>query len=261
MAANQTSGNSTKRGFFSRLKHRLYSLIETKHSAMSVSHKEAMKWFEHRKAGYEELISAITPYVKQDSVIFDIGANVGYFSYLLAEKIDFEGSLYLFEPLPNLANLCEETFQGAPYEAKVFNYGLSDEDSEQDIFVASNGNLGWNTLVQSKASDDMEKIRIKLKQFEKCELDAVPTFIKIDVEGAEYLVLRGMLDSLRKWAPLPVILCEVGWGSSHPKWDEELEVFRQLKEIGYTICDLNGQEMDEKSITSTTDILLIPKQA
>ena len=107
----------------------------------------------------------------------------------------------------------------------------------------------------------MIKYFIQLKEFENCQFDAIPTFIKIDVEGAEYLVLRGMLDSLRKWAPLPVILCEVGWGSSHPKWDEELEVFRQLKEIGYTICDLNGQEMDEKSITSTTDILLIPKQA
>ena len=248
-----------KGALFSRIKSRLYSLIERKHSAMSVNHKQAMKWFEHRKAGYEELISAIHPYVKQDSVIFDVGANVGYFSYLLAENIDFEGSLYLFEPLPNLAKLCEETFQGSTYEAKVFNYGLSDEDSEVDIFVASNGNLGWNTIVQSKASDDMEKVRIKLKQFEKCELDATPTFIKIDVEGAEYLVLRGMLDSMRKWNPLPVILCEVGWGKSHPKWDEEMKVFDELKKMGYSICDLNGLEIDEKSITSTTDVLLIPK--
>ena len=246
-------------GLYTRLKNRLFSLIETKHSAMSVNHKEAMKWFEHRKTGYEELISAITPYVKHDSVIFDIGANVGYFSFLLAEKIDFRGSIYLFEPLPNLASLCEETFRDAPYEAKVFNYGLSDKDSEEDIFVASNGNLGWNTIVQSKASDDMEKVRIKLRQFENCKLDAIPTFIKIDVEGAEYLVFRGMLDSFRKWKSLPVILCEVGWGNSHPNWDEELEVFTELKKIGYSICDLSGLEIDESTLTSTTDILLIAK--
>jgi FkbM family methyltransferase len=246
------------RGLYTRLKNRLYSLIETKHSARSVTHKEAMKWYEHRKTGYEELISAIIPYVKQDSVILDIGANVGYFSFLLAEKIDFKGSIYLFEPLPNLANLCEETFRDTPYNAKVFNYGLSDKDSEQDIFVASNGNLGWNTIVQSKASEDMEKVRIKLKQFENCELDAIPTFIKIDVEGAEYLVLRGMLDSLKKWTPRPVILCEVGWGTSHPNWDEELEVFNELKKIGYSICDLKGLEIDETSLSSTTDVILIP---
>ena len=146
------------------------------------------------------------------------------------------------------------------YEAQVFNYGLSDEDSEVDIFVASNGNLGWNTIVQSKTSEDMEKVRIKLKQFEKCNIDATPTFIKIDVEGAEYLVLRGMLDSFRKWDSLPAILCEVGWGTSHPQWDEELQVFEELKKIGYSICDLTGAEIDVNSLTSTTDILLIPKK-
>ena len=241
------------------LKNRIPFLAEKKHSAMSVTHTEAMKWFEQRKAIYQELISAITPYVNQDSIIFDVGANVGYFSFLLAEEINFKGSIYLFEPLPNLADLCEETFRDTDYESHVFSYGLSDKDSEIDIFVASNGNIGWNTIVQSKTSEDMEKVRIKLKQFEKCKIDATPTFIKIDVEGAEYLVLRGMLDSFRKWDPLPAILCEVGWGSSHPQWDEELEVFAELKEIGYSICDLTGLEIDENSLTSTTDVLLIPK--
>jgi FkbM family methyltransferase len=243
-----------------RIKNRLYELTERKHSVKSVTHKEAMKWYEHRKKGYEALISAIIPYVEQDAVVFDIGANVGYFSHLLAKKIDFKGSVYLFEPLPNLAGLCEETFRNTAYDANVINYGLSDKDSEEDLFVASNGNLGWNTILESKASDDMEKVRIKLKKFENCGVDAVPTFVKIDVEGAEYLVLRGMLDALETWNPRPVILCEVGWGTSHPNWDEELEVFGELRKMGYSICDLDGVEIDEKSISSTTDVLMIPKQ-
>ena len=248
-----------KGAFYTRLKTYVLLATEKKQSAMSVSHKEAMKWYELRKESYETLISAITPYVNQDSVIFDVGANVGFFSHLLVENIDFKGSMYLFEPLPHLASLCKETFRNVSYDAEVFNYGLSDADSEVDLFVASNGNLGWNTILQSKASDDMEKIRIQLKDFENCKPEAIPTFIKIDVEGSEYLVLRGMLDSLRTWAPLPVILCEVGWGTSHPQWDEELEVFNELKKIGYTICDLEGLEIDETSISSTTDILFIPK--
>ena len=114
-------------------------------------------------------------------------------------------------------------------------------------------------MVESKASDDMEKVRIQVKNFENCKPDAVPTFIKIDVEGSEYLVLRGMLDSLRTWTPRPVILCEVGWGTSHPKWDEELDVFAELKTIGYSICDLKGQEIDETAIAGTTDVLFLPK--
>ena len=245
--------------FFTRLRNRILLSTETKQSAMSVSHKKAMKWYQIRKPVFEDVVSAIVPYVDQEAVVFDVGANVGFFSRLLAEKIDFKGSMYLYEPHPHLAKLCEETFRDAPYDAHVFDYGLSDHDSEVDLFVASNGNLGWNTIVESKASDDMEKVRIQLRNFEKCKPDATPNFIKIDVEGSEYLVLRGMLDSLKEWTSLPVILCEVGWGTSHPHWDEELKVFNELKTIGYSICDLEGQEIDEKAISSTTDVLLLPK--
>ena len=244
---------------FTRLRNQILLSTETKQSAMTVSHKEAMKWYQIRKSSFEDLVSAIAPYVDQNGVVFDVGANVGFFSRLLAEKTDFKGSLYLYEPLPHLAKLCEETFHDAPYDAHIFHYGLSDSDTEVDLFVASNGNLGWNTMVESKASDDMEKVRIHVKNFENCKPDAVPTFIKIDVEGSEYLVLRGMFDSLRTWTPRPVILCEVGWGTSHPKWDEELKVFNELKTIGYSICDLKGQAIDETAITGTTDVLFLPK--
>ena len=244
---------------FTRLRNQILLSTETKQSAMTVSHKEAMKWYEIRKPAFEEVVSAIAPYVDQEAVVFDVGANVGFISRLLAEKIDFKGSMYLFEPLPHLAKLCEETFRDASYEVHVFDYGLSDKNSEVDLFVASNGNLGWNTIVESKASDDMEKVRIQLKDFRNCNIDAIPTFIKIDVEGSEYLVLRGMLDSLRTWTPRPVILCEVGWGTSHPHWDEELKVFNELKTIGYSICDLEGQEIDITTLSSTADVLFIPK--
>ena len=245
---------------FTRVKNQILLSTETKQSAMTVSHKDAMKWYRIRKSAFEELVSAIAPYIDQNGVVFDVGANVGFFSRLLAEKTDFKGSMYLYEPLPHLATLCEETFRDVPYDAQVFHYGLSDSDTEVDLFVASNGNLGWNTMVESKASDDMEKVRIQVKNFEDCKPDAVPTFIKIDVEGSEYLVLRGMLASLRSWSPRPVILCEVGWGTSHPKWDEELEVFEELKTIGYAFCDLAGQALDITTLSSTADVLLIPKE-
>ena len=258
MPVEQKSKSSKKPGLLTRAKNRFLLFTEKKNSAMSVTHKDAMKWFKIRKSGYEDLISSIEPYVHQDSVIFDVGANVGFFSHMLAEKIGLKGSLYLYEPLPHLAKLCKETFDDTTYEANVFDYGLSDSDSEVDLFVASNGNLGWNTIIQSKASEDMVKVQIKLKKFENCKPEEIPTFIKIDVEGSEYMVLRGMLNSLREWTTLPVILCEVGWGTSHPNWEEELKVFNELKKIGYSFCNLEGTEIDESSISGTTDILLIP---
>ncbi len=231
---------------------------ENKYNASNVSHQNAMKWFEKRKHNYEELISAIIPYVTEDSVIFDIGANIGYFSLLLTEKFNFSGSLFLFEPVDHLAELCKTTFQNARFKVQINNYGLSDANAEEEIFIAGDGNLGWNTLISQKATSDMSKTLVKLRVFDDCSIDTIPTFIKIDVEGAEFKVLRGMMGSLTKWKPLPVIICEIGWGKNHPEWEEEKQVFADLVKFGYKICNLDGLPIDINLLTGTIDVIFIP---
>ena len=234
--------------------------FDKKLSATTVDHKEAMDWFTHRKHEYERLIFATSPFIRRDSIIFDIGANIGYFTLLLLQRVNFDGIVYLFEPVPHLAELCKMTFRDVPFRVNVFNFGLSDKDTEEDIFIASDGNLGWNTLLSEKATTDMRKVKISLKSFDTCGIDVTPSFIKIDVEGAEYLVLRGMLGSLCKWQPLPVVVCEVGWGQNHPAWEEELLVFAEMKRIGYTICNLDGMQIDETKLQSTADVFFIPQK-
>jgi Methyltransferase FkbM domain len=143
----------------------------------------------------------------------------------------------------------------------VFDFGLSDRDTEEDIFIAGDGNLGWNTIVSQWATPGMTKARIRLKPFDACGIDVTPHLIKVDVEGAEYKVLRGMLGSFRKWHPLPVILCEIVCGQSHPAWEEEMSVFKEMKQLGYTICDLGGSAIDENILQGTNNVLFIPRKA
>ncbi len=169
-----------------RLKRRISYRLKKKYSATTVTHKEAMEWFEIWKNEYDRLISAVYPYVSSDSIIFDIGANIGYFTFLLTERLSFKGSAYLFEPVAHLADLCRTTFRDAPFDVTVFDFGLSDRDTEEDIFIAGNGNLGWNTFVSQLATPDMTKARVRLKPFDTSGIDVTPHLIKIDVEGAKY---------------------------------------------------------------------------
>ena len=55
MPVEQKSKSSKKPGLLTRAKNRFLLFTEKKNSAMSVTHKDAMKWFEIRKSGYEEL--------------------------------------------------------------------------------------------------------------------------------------------------------------------------------------------------------------
>jgi len=244
-----------------RFKNKLALRFEKKNDPNDIDHENAMKWFERRKDNYERLISAISPYVDREGTIFDIGANIGYFSLLLMERIDFRGSALLFEPVPNLATLCKMTFRDKPYKVQLFDFALSDEDGSVEFFTAQDGNIGWNTMISNEGSTDMTKIRVKVCTFDSIGIKAQPSFIKIDVEGAEFKVFQGMFKSMKAWDQLPVILCEVAWGQSHPSWKKELLAFDELKTLGYDFYNLENSRIEIADLQETTDVICVPKIA
>jgi FkbM family methyltransferase len=231
--------------------------------ATDVDHARALAWFDRRREVYDGLAAAAAPYVEPDGTFLDVGANIGYFTRVLAERTGFRGTVHLFEPIPHLASLATRTLADVPYRAVVHPFGLSDEDAELDIYVSGDGNLGWNTMVAAKAGATMRPERIAVRRFDGLGLpdldpEVVPSFVKVDVEGAEHRVLAGMLGALTTWPSRPVILCEVGWGSGHPDWAAELAVFERLAGLGYRTVDLDRQPLDVTTLERTTDVLFLP---
>lgn len=227
-------------------------------TAANVSFAEATRFFQRRQANYEKLADAIAPHLPRDGVLFDIGANIGYFSKVVGERTGFQGSAHLFEPLPHLAQFCFRSLANADFSVAVHQYGLSDGDGHVDIFIDTQGNFGWNTMIGERASG-MSPQRITVRRFEGMGLEIVPSVIKIDVEGAEFLVLRGLLPALERWGSRPPILCEIGWGATgHPNWAAELAVFAELAQLGYRATDLDGDPVELAEITATCDVLFLP---
>lgn len=227
------------------------------HNPTTIAHAEALEWYSQRQKQFDEAVNAVLPYLHRNPVIFDIGANIGYFSLLLMEQLHFSGKAYLFEPVPNLARLCEETFRNTHYDVTINQFALSDEDTELEMLVDMDGNIGWNTLIAEMKTDNMKPITIQARRFDSLTIAHRPDFIKIDVEGSEYKVLRGMLKSLSTWCPLPVILCEVAWGKSHPNWQEELGVFNELVKLGYAAYGINKRPIDIAGLMQTSDVLFL----
>jgi len=225
--------------------------------ATTVSYEAALAFFAPRHNQYVQLAETAAPYLTEGGLVLDVGANIGYFTKTLVETTGFTGRVDLFEPMPRLATFAERTASQLAAQCRVHPYGLSDSDSTIELFIDTKGNLGWNTTVEARANDGMIRQEIEVRRFDGLGLDAVPCVVKIDVEGAEYRVLRGMLDSLKAWSPRPVILCEIGWGNRHPHWDEELAVFAELAGLGYATYDLTGEPVDLATLTRTCDVLFL----
>jgi FkbM family methyltransferase len=230
-----------------------------KANAANVRFAQATKFFEQRHANYEALADAVKPHLPPDGVLFDIGANIGYFSMVVGNRTGFRGAAHLFEPIPHLAQFCFRTLTDVDFSVAVHQYGLSDADGEVDIFIDTLGNFGWNTMIGERAQN-MTKQRILVRRFDGIDLTVVPSVIKIDVEGAEYLVLRGLLPSIRSWEKRPPILCEIGWGAAgHPAWEAELAVFAELLELGYRATTLQGEPVVLEEVDRTCDVMFLPE--
>jgi FkbM family methyltransferase len=153
----------------------------------SVSDLEAKSFFDNYKAGNEKLFHHVAPRIKTAKTIFDVGANSGYFSKGLIDK-GFSGRVILFEPIPNLISIAVRTLSGYKNDKIFVNSALGEKYETVNIFLPDDSNIGWITLVKSKATSTKSIPITVTPTFEYASL-FLPEFVKIDVEGFELFIL------------------------------------------------------------------------
>ena len=141
---------------------------------------------------------------KPESIIYDLGANIGFFS-MLCSAVSPQSKIYCFEPIPaNMAILCRHLLINKVRNVFPVNFAVSDHFGLVD-FSADNLSHSY-TYKQSSAHYGNRQINIKagvisldilINQFEFTK----PDILKIDVEGAEYDVLAGAADVIKKYKP------------------------------------------------------------
>ena len=175
-------------------------------------------------------------------VFVDIGANAGYYALLAAGVVGAGGKVYAFEPNPELHDGFLRSVRENAFEDRiVFSpAALSDKDDEAvDFFVSLNrSNNGLSSLTPWEGhlvSGDLSyehKIQVRTRSFDNWARDSAlgrVDAIKIDVEGAEGLVLKGMARSLDLYRPR-FIICETSL---------EGPVSEQLLNYGYAASALD----------------------
>lgn len=169
-----------------------------------------------------------------DDVFFDIGANVGLYTCLVGEKLS-TGKVVAFEPHPANYERLIENVQLNNQSARVENLGLSNSQRSAELTVGRNISGAGGPRVSNNCTDD-KTVPIKLTSgnYYISEHEIVPDVIKIDVEGHEYEVIKGIEKALKSHAPR-AIYCEI-----HPDKLQNLgystqKVQQLLVESGYTV--------------------------
>lgn len=150
------------------------------------------------------VIDLIRNFVEAGQIIFDVGANVG-------QKADFflgiGAKVVCFEPQPNCVEVLHQKYGHNP-QVTIVNKGLAEHPGEMQLSISSDLNVlstfsdKWKTGRFAGVNWDQE-VTVEISTLdEMIQLFGCPQFCKIDVEGLEYLVLKGLSQ------PIPCISFE-----------------------------------------------------
>jgi FkbM family methyltransferase len=122
------------------------------------------------------------------SIVYDIGANIGYISLCIAKSFP-DIQVVSFEPIPSTFDqLCANIKLNHIHTIRTLNYGLSNKTGPVEFFFYPEGS-GNSSLQKLVAVESLTKVKTHVKTLDDvvAELGIAPDFIKCDVEGAELL--------------------------------------------------------------------------
>ncbi|HEY6504857.1 MAG TPA: FkbM family methyltransferase [Chitinophagaceae bacterium] len=179
----------------------------------------------------------IENYLREDAIIFDIGANIGQTSLTMWKSLK-HCRIYSFEPYPETYQkmLKNISLNNARKSIIPVDIALGSKEEEVAMFQHCEVNSGSNTIVFDDLSNKsgLKKIRMmSLDQYvNNAGLERMD-FIKIDVEGFEYEVLCGAVETLAKWKPS--LFVEIDDNNLSEHGSSVNQVIEKLKEMGYDI--------------------------
>jgi FkbM family methyltransferase len=139
-------------------------------------------------------------YLGQRSDAFvDIGANIGYFTFLMREKLENHKPIYFFEPDPDLFNLIlHNVNSNSLVNITGFKSAISSTIGKTEFYKNISDYLSGSLTDIFHAKHDTQTITVDVTTFSNFSksVSLENACVKVDVEGAEYDFIKGAINSL-----------------------------------------------------------------
>jgi FkbM family methyltransferase len=170
------------------------------------------------------LQKAIRRYVSTGDTVYDIGANIGYVSLSFAKRVGPQGRVIAFEPIPQNIDAFRKNIElNGIDHVRLLEFAAAQHAGNAIIRMAENpstASMVWHCDNPSAVELSVNTISID-ELVHGGEL-AHPTFVKIDVEGAEGSVLLGMRRTIE--ASRPVLFVECSEAGREQAWQLLMEL-------------------------------------
>lgn len=199
--------------------------------------------------------------IKEDAVIFDIGANIGFLTLNFARSCP-QGLVFSFEPdSQNFESLQRNVKSNKFKNVKIFQKALGSRTETATLYKLYSNNPGANRILSKEPDQQHELEHVEVTSLDEIIAELAVSkidLLKIDVEGFERFVLEGSKKVIEKWKPILFIeLAEVNL-AEHGLTAASLVNY--VESLGYNVTDAKSMSVIDKLKTDYhTDILCFPQ--
>lgn len=174
----------------------------------------------------------------------DVGANVGYFSVLASQLVGPQGRVVAIEASEAFTERLEQNArQNDSRNIRIVHTAVSDQQQTLTFVLASSANMGANSIVpyDGPAESTFEIEAFPLPDVLEADEIATARVIKVDVEGAEGSVVRGMAPLLERLRDDAEVTVEVTPERMKQLGDDVEELLDTMRGAGFHVYRLANE--------------------
>jgi FkbM family methyltransferase len=172
---------------------------------------------------------AIEQNLKAGDIFYDIGTNVGFFTVIAARKVGRTGHVYSFEPLPDNVKAIQHNIDLNGFKnTTILAKAVAERSGTGELLVAgySGGSaLSTANMPPPDMTGTMAVDIVSIDALIEAGTIRPPSLVKVDVEGAELGVFKGMTETMKRHQPKIIYEIDDGRRDEYEKKAAECQTF------------------------------------
>ncbi|MFT3679142.1 MAG: FkbM family methyltransferase [Ferruginibacter sp.] len=242
-------------------------VIELAHAGkMELHTKDYIDRWLYTSADFEpHIVKLFLQILEPGNNVLDIGANIGYFSLIASKRVGANGNVYSFEPSPATMERLKRNIQlNERTNVQLFQKAVSDTEGMVSFQmpaddIKNSGRASFRQLEENSTVTSVETIRLDSKMD---EIKPV-ALVKMDIEGAEAMALKGMTGLIKR--DQPVFIMELSGSYLNQLGYSTFFIINFFQEHHYKIFVAGDTcyELDNDTISDEQqyDIVCIPQNS
>lgn len=211
------------------------------------------------------IIEAMKRFMKPGDVFVDVGANVGYLSAFAAGIVGKRGQVHCFEPVPAYFDRLQRLVELNPEHSITPNCeAAGEEPGSCTIYVTREPGQNTMVLAYKSGPEVISTLKVPVVRLDSYLAErniSRISLVKIDAEGFELPILKGLQGFFEKSEQRPAIICEIA-PRAYPLLGRTVsELSDYMESYGYGAYDLidGTTPVDLAGLEHVEDVLFLAK--